>query len=112
LKFQVLPSGEFVHDSAKPGFTVCVGTSKFSNPQNMSRPMYLDDDSSEMRKLNVFGSRSSQITNRPPRTPGGQFATAGGSGNGQFTAELSGAAVSVLLPQPERPITAIIIPAS
>src|SRR5271170_1333461 len=81
LNVHVLPSGEFVHDSARPGTICCEGTSKFNNDQNMNRPMSMDDDSFAMMKLNVFGSPISETINLPPRLPGSQSTTTGGSGS-------------------------------
>src|SRR5579859_561878 len=106
LKVHVLPSGEFVHQSARPGFTVWLGTSKFNRAQNINRPMYREDSSSDMRKLKVFGSRSSQMINFPPRIPGAQLATTGGSGNGWLATAVS---ETDCWWQPESPTTAIIM---
>src|SRR5471032_2614879 len=78
VNVHVLPSGEFVHDSASPGTICCDGTSKFNSDQNMKRPMSMDDDSFAMMKLNVFGSPISETMNLPPKFPGSHSTTTGG----------------------------------
>src|ERR1700722_19341127 len=99
LNVQVLPSGEFVHDSARAGSTCCETASWPTKPANRCRVISRDVTSLAVMGLNVFGSPYVAMTRRPPGMPGGQVATSGGSGRGMLAAGVCGTA---FFPQPQR----------
>jgi hypothetical protein len=63
--------------------------------------MSVEEVSPAVIGLKVFGSENEPITNRPPRMPGSQRATAGGVGKGFDEETEEELLLLSLLPQPE-----------